>query len=280
MSKIFPISPIENLAICITSTGTRKSFSALIVDQLPDLEIVEKAQAFPLYTYEKTSELGALFATQPNPSGHTRKDNIPNSILHKFQTHYNTPTLTKEDIFYYIYGILHSPEYKTRFAADLKKMLPRIPLAADFPAFSTAGRALAHWHLHYETIEPYPLTETHTQLLLGEPDDYRVQKIQFDKIRHNGKLIPDKTTLIYNNKITLSGIPLEAYNYKVCDRSAIEWIIERYQITRDKDSGILNDPNTWAPDNPRYILDLLKRITRVSLETLKIVHTLPPLQES
>ena len=101
----------------------------------------------------------------------------------------------------------------------------------------------------------------------------------FAKQRVNGKLVADKTTIIYSNKITISGIPLEAYDYKVCDRSAIEWIIERYQISRDKDSGILNDPNTWNPENPRYILDLLKRIVRVSIETLKIVNELPPLQE-
>lgn len=104
--------------------------------------------------------------------------------------------------------------------------------------------------------------------------------MQFAKVRQNGKLTPDKTTILYNNKITLSGIPLEAYEYKVCDRSAIEWIMERYQVSRDKNSGILNDPNTWNPEDPRYILDLLKRIVRVSLETLKIVNELPALEES
>ena len=278
MPKIFPIAPVENLAICVTGIGAGKDFSALMTNAIPNLHFLDTSQAFPLYTYEKLSELGSLFATNPSASGYSRKDNIPDSILHKFQTHYKTPDLTKEDIFYYIYGILHSPEYKTRFAADLKKMLPRIPLAASFTAFSTAGRNLAHWHLNYETIEPYPLEEIHTQLLL-EDTDYRVHKMIFAKQRVNGKLVADKTTIIYSNKITISGIPLEAYDYKVCDRSAIEWIIERYQISRDKDSGILNDPNTWNPDNPRYILDLLKRIVRVSLETLKIVNELPPLQE-
>ena len=279
MPKIFPIAPVENLAICVNGLGGNKQASSLIVNLLSDLNMLEAgAQCFPLYTYEKLSELGSLFATNPSASGYSRKDNIPDSILHKFQTHYKTPDLTKEDIFYYIYGILHSPEYKTRFAADLKKMLPRIPLAASFTAFSTAGRNLAHWHLNYETIEPYPLEEIHTQLLL-EDTDYRVHKMIFAKQRVNGKLVADKTTIIYSNKITISGIPIEAYDYKVCDRSAIEWIIERYQISRDKDSGILNDPNTWNPENPRYILDLLKRIVRVSIETLKIVNELPPLQE-
>jgi predicted helicase len=210
MPKIFPIAPVENLAIGVTGPGSTKEFSALIVEILPDLELASKTQFFPLYTYEKQSELGALFASETNSSGYTRKDNIPNSILHKFQTHYQNPQISKEDIFYYIYGILHSPEYKTRFAADLKKMLPRIPLSPHFNAFSTAGRNLAHWHLNYETIEPYPLTETHTQTLL-ESQDYHLEKMQFAKKRENGKLIADKTTILYNNKITLSSIPLEAY---------------------------------------------------------------------
>ena len=279
MPKIFPIAPVENLAIGIPGIGGTRDFSTIITNIIPDLNIfISASQFFPLYTYEKLSELGSLFATNSRSSGYSRKDNIPDSILQKFQTHYNNPNLTKEDIFYYIYGILHSTEYKTRFAADLKKMLPRIPLAASFTAFSSAGRNLAHWHLNYETIEPYPLEEIHTQLLL-EDTDYRVHKMIFAKQRVNGKLVADKTTIIYSNKITISGIPLEAYDYKVCDRSAIEWIIERYQISRDKDSGILNDPNTWNPENPRYILDLLKRIVRVSIETLKIVNELPPLQE-
>ena len=278
VGKFFPIAPVENLAIGVTGTGSTKEFSALIVGILPDLELASKTQFFPLYTYEKQSELGALFASDSTSNGYTRKDNIPDSILQKFRTHYQNPHITKEDIFYYVYGILHSPGYRKDFAADLKKMLPRIPLSPHFNAFSSAGRNLAHWHLNYETIEPYPLEETHTQTLL-ETTDYHLEKMQFAKKRENGKLIPDKTTILYNRKITLSRIPLEAYNYKVCDRSAIEWIMERYQITQDKDSGILNDPNTYNPENPRYILDLLKRIVRVSLETLKIVNELPALEQ-
>ncbi|MFZ9739215.1 MAG: DEAD/DEAH box helicase, partial [Prochlorotrichaceae cyanobacterium] len=282
MPRAFPIAPVENLAICVTGLGVQPSFNALIVNVLPNLCLQGAGvpnQCFPLYTYEKQSELGSLFATVPSASGYTRKDNIPDSILQKFQSHYQTPQITKEDLFYYIYGILHSPEYKTRFAADLKKMLPRIPFAADFTAFSTAGRNLAHWHLNYETIEPFPLEEVHTQLLLDDRT-YHVQKMKFAKKPENGRSVPDKTSIIYNNKITLTGIPLEAYDYKVCDRSAIEWIMERYQVSRDKASGILNDPNTYNPENPRYILDLLKRIVRVSVETLKIVNELPPLEES
>jgi predicted helicase len=167
---------------------------------------------------------------------------------------------------------LHSPEYKQRFASDLKKMLPRIPLAQDFWAYSQAGRDLAHWHINYETIAPFELTES---VLLLETDDlYRVQKMTFAK---KGKEV-DKTVIHYNSQITLSGIPPETYDYIVNGKPALEWIMERYAITTDKDSGITNNPNDWS-ENPRYILDLVKRIVRVSVETVKIVKSLPALNE-
>ena len=151
-------------------------------------------------------------------------------------------------------------------------MLPRIPFAGDFWAFSQAGRDLANWHLHYETVEPYPL---HESMPLLETDDiYRVQKMAFAK---QGKDV-DKSVIRYNSHITLSGIPPETYDYIVNGKPALEWIMERYQITTDKDSGIKNDPNDWS-DNPRYILDLLKRIVRVSVETVRIVQGLPALNE-
>lgn len=153
-------------------------------------------------------------------------------------------------------------------------MLPRIPYAGDFWAFSKAGRALADWHIHYETIEPYPLEESQSQLNLDSQSFYRVQKMSFGK---NAKEV-DKTIILYNSNLKLTGIPLEAYQYKVCDRSAIEWIMERCKITVDEDSQIRNDPNDWS-DDPRYIVDLLKRIVRVSLETVRIVDSLPPLNE-
>lgn len=273
MPKIFPIAPLENLAICVTGAGAQRDYSALIVNTVAD-DILSKTQYFPLYTYTQNTDLGELFQTaDPNQSDYRRNDNIPDAILQDFQTTYRDPKITKEDLFYYVYGILHSPEYKTRFAADLKKMLPRIPFAADFWAFSHAGRQLAHWHLNYETIEPYPIDEL-KETLFVEADDYQVTKMTFG--RHNKQI--DKTTIIYNHKIKLIGIPLAAYDYKVCDRSAIEWIMERYQITKDKDSGITNNPNHWS-DDPHYIIDLLKRIVRVSLETVAIVNSLPPLNE-
>lgn len=270
MSKIFSDQELENIVICVTGIGSQKDFSALITNAITDYHFQHNSQCFPLYTYEKQSDLGSLFASVTTGE-YVKKENIPDTILTEFQTIYKDKTITKEDIFYYVYGILHSPEYKTRFAADLKKMLPRIPYAEDFWAFSKAGRELAHWHLNYETIEPYPLNEYQDLLYLDEKE-YRVEKMIF------GKRNKDKTMIIYNSHINLSDIPLEAYDYIVNGKSAIEWIMERYQITKDKDSGIVNDPNDWS-DDPRYIIDLVKRIVRVSLETVKIVNSLPPLNE-
>lgn len=286
MPKIFPNQSVENLAICVTGRGATKDFSALISNTLPDLEMISKGQCFPLYAYEKSDEESVgnddLFVGELNGNAHgeyVRRENIPDAILAKFRDTYTASKgkkITKEDIFYYVYGILHSPEYKKRFESDLKKMLPRIPFAQNFWAFSEAGRKLAHWHLNYETIEPFPLMQT-GELDLGDPAYYQVQKMQFAK---NGKEV-DKTVITVNSRIRLSGIPLKAYDYIVNGKSAIEWVMERYQVTVDKDSGIRNDPNAWAieSDQPDYIVNLVKRVVRVSMETVDIVSSLPPLQE-
>ncbi|MFM6752816.1 MAG: type ISP restriction/modification enzyme [Dolichospermum sp.] len=270
--KIFPNQNLENLAICVTGIGATKEFSALITNTIPNLHFHDTSQCFPLYTYEKQSELGELFATATTAE-YTKKENIPDSILKDFQKKYQDKTITKTDIFYYIYGVLHSPEYKQRFAADLKKMLPRIPYTRDFWTFSKAGRELAEYHLNYETIEPYEIKEFSPEIYL-DTQDYLVEKMVFGKNK-NGI---DKTIIIYNSKITLSQIPLEAYEYIVNGKSALEWVMERYKFTKDKDSGIVNDPNHWSED-PRYIVDLVKRIVRVSLETVRIVKSLPALNE-
>ncbi len=274
MPKIFPEAGLGNMVICVPTAGARKEFSALIADTLPDLHLSpDGAQCFPLHTYEKNEDTRQSDLLK-GANDYSKKSNIPDAILKKFRAAYGDDAIGKEDIFYYVYGILHSLEYRTRFAADLKKMLPRIPLAQDFWAFSKAGRDLAKWHLNYETIDPYKLDEHSSKLTLNPKSDYQVSKMTFAK--KNGAV--DKTTIIYNSLITLSGIPLEAYDYVVNGKPAIEWIMERYKFDQDKDSGIINDPNQWS-DDPRYILDLLKRIVRVSLETMKIVNALPPLKE-
>lgn len=291
--RFFPELNSTNIVIAVTSPGNRIGASVLITNVLPDLHMVDgsgASQCFPLYLYEKDEprdgELSLDQAEGEVIDGYRRRHAITDGILAEFRQSYGE-AVTKDDIFYYVYGILHSPEYRSRFSSDLKKMLPRIPLTketADYKKFTQAGRDLAHWHLNYETIEPYPVHEISPELNLDPWKQYHVNKMTFAKPTAAQKaagLKADKTRIIYNAHLTLDGIPLEAYDYVVNGKPALEWIIERYQITIDKASGIKNDPNDWCKEhnNPRYIVDLLKRVTQVSLETMKIVNTIPALNE-
>lgn len=276
--KLFPTPKHQNLAICVSGVGVIKDFSCIITNLLPDLELIGKSQCFPLYWYDdSTADIADLFSTSQNDvDRYTRRDGITDWILSTARKQYGSK-VTKEDIFYYVYGILHSPAYRKVFAVDLKKMLPRLPLVDnrdDFRAFSAAGRALAELHLNYETIEPYK--DAKITLDPNGTINYRVEKMRFGK---NGKEV-DKSTIIYNNQITISKIPLKAYDYVLNGKSAIDWIMERYAVTTDNKSGIRNDPNDWAAEHndEKYILNLLLRIIMVSLETCKIVASLPKLK--
>jgi Predicted helicase len=288
---LFPTSSHPNVAISVMGAGASKDFSALLVNVLPDYELISKGQCFPLYLYEKDQpdEPGELLAREQEGElidGYRRRSAITPGILAEFRAAYEE-RITAEDIFYYVYGVLHSPEYRTRFASDLKKMLPRLPLTretADFWRFSQAGRDLAYWHLNYETVKPWPVKEHSSELLSDPTKDYLVQKMTYGRPTAAQKAAGeklDKTVLHYNSRITLTDIPLEAYNYVVNGKPALDWIVERYQVTVDKDSGIRNDPNDWAREHnqPRYILDLFKRVIRVSMETNCIVGSLPALNE-
>jgi len=281
LPKLFPKPELENLVISVTGTGATKAFSALITNIVPDLEMISKGQCFPLYYYEETTQ--GDFYNNKNDSGLVRRDAITDKAHAAFCKGYadqRGDAIGKEDIFYYVYGILHSPEFRQRFEADLKLQLPRVPYASDFWAFSKAGRELAKWHINYEAVEPYPLTQA-GELDLGDAELYRVEKMAWAKVRVDGKLTEDKTTLVYNSRVRLAGIPPEALEYVVNGKSALDWVVERYKVDTDKDSGITNDANDWATENgdPAYILNLVKRIVRVSVETMKIVKRLPPLNE-
>lgn len=284
--KFFPDIHFNNKLICLPGIGNKCDFSSLIVEEIPDLGFMAANQTFPLYYYEepKTTQKG-LF-DDPNETDYVRRDAVSDFILERAQKQYGK-NVTKEDIFYYVYGFLHSPDYRETFASDLKKMLPKLPLVEevkDFWAFSKAGRQLADLHLNYETIPAYkgaivlfnqiPKKEIEKGLGGKELEDinYQVVKMKFPSKNQ-------KDTIIYNSQITISEIPEKAYEYVVNGKSAIEWIMERYQITTHKDSGITNNPNDWANEvgNPRYILDLLLSIINVSVQTVDIVNNLPKL---
>lgn len=281
---LFPTSNQRNLVICVECIGARRDFTALITDCIPDLHVLEAAQCFPLYWYDdSTADIADLFsAPQSEMDRYVRRDGVTDWVLSTARKQYGS-RVTKEDIFYYVYGILHAPDYRTTFAADLKKSLPRLPLVEspdDFWAFSRAGRSLAELHLGYERVEPYAGCRTIYSPLTNRGDE--ISYLIDDKMRF-GKLdskTADKRIIHYNAGITIENIPLEAYDYVVNGKSAIEWVMERYAVKTDPASRIENNPNDWCRehDDPKYIYNLLLRIITVSLETMKIVRSLPKLK--
>ena len=229
---------------------------------------------YPRYRY-----IPAQVLNQPNAELE-RVSNINPVFTEHCNTLYEVQSITEDDVFYYTYGVLHSEQYRKTFANDLSKERARIPLAStakDFFAFAEAGRRLADLHVNYESVEPHPsIKEVHSQSWKPKAKDaYRVQKMKYAGKRPN----LDKTTIIYNAGITLTGIPEKAHEYQLGTRSALDWLIDRYQVKTHKASGITNDPNDWAIEHgePRYILDLIKRVTTVSVETVNIVKGLPEL---
>ena len=270
-NKIFPNKEIENYVICVTGIGASKDYSLIIANSITNLDSIEKSQCFPLYYYEERSKQSPSLFDAAGDSEYIKRDGISDFILERAKKQYGK-NVTKEDIFYYVYGFLHSPEYRSTFANDLKKMLPRLPLVdepREFWKFSKAGRELADLHINYESVEPH-----HDVVVNGDDGKfYTVEKMRFPSK-------DQKDTIIYNSKITISNIPAKANEYVVNGKSAIEWIMERYQVKIDKDSGIKNDPNDWAKEvgNPRYILDLLLSIINVSVKTVDIVNELPKLK--
>ncbi len=279
LPSVFPARQYRNMGIYQVGAGSAVPFSVLALDGVPNYHVTgagSGGQFFPRWTYEAIQpEDGQLNFAEPGESseGYRRVDNITPAVLDDYRNSFG-PDVSKDDIFCYVYGLLHSGQYRSEFAADLRKMLPRIPKTAsstDFQTFVQAGRDLVDLHVGYEGVDPYPLEET-IKGTLGSADRelYRVTKMKF-------KSKTDKSALVYNAHITLSGIPDEAHRYMLGSRSALEWLIDRYQVKIDPKSGIVNDPNDWCDehDDPRYIVDLVKRIVTVSVETMKVVDSLP-----
>lgn len=262
LPRYFPTEESQNLVISTTEIGSTKPFTPFMTNVIPDLHLQHASPWFPLRDYEEGE---GMFSGE--------QSGLNARLLKEFQAAYGQ--VNAKDVFFYIYGVLHSPEYTSRFAADLKKVLPRIPLVADFAAFRDAGRALAVLHVNYEEVEPWPLVVNSGKLQLDPVADYRVVKMRFSG---KGK---DRSTIVINNSTTLSGVPEEAYEYQINGKSAIEGLMDFYQFDTNKASNITNDPNDWATEHndPAYIVNLVKRICTVSVETMKIVKALPPLKE-
>ena len=319
LHRYFPTPGHDNVGFYLVGQGSDVPFSTVMTDAAPNLHVTgagSGGQFFPRWTWEPVggrhdADSGMLdlsggeYAEESSTAvgqegevlgGYRRVDNITDATLRSYQAAYG-PEVTKDDVFYYVYALLHSPEYRTRYGADLKKSLPHIPLVAsreDFVAFTAVGRGLADLHLDYESVKPTPLSlvvdgqdvpwdlrETISPSLL------HVEKMRYARVRRDGKLENDKTSIVYNEHVTISGIPAQAQDYLLGSRSGLDWLLDRYRVSTHKASGIVNDPNDWmaegagggptASAQPHYLLDLIARITTVSVRTQQIVTSLPPL---
>lgn len=296
LPAIYPTPIHPNIGFVTVSPGESSGTATLATNLLPDLHTIATSQFFPRFTWESVEPTdGGLFGAGAGSisdgessvygqvgevvDGYVRVDNVTEEIKKLYRDALGGD-ITGDDIFHFVYGKLHDPEYRTKYAADLKKMLPHIETPSErseFDKFVRAGEQLMDLHVNYEELEPWPLEVT----VKADPDDretWRVLKPKWAKKKdpETGKNVNDTTTVIYNTKVTISGIPEEAEEYQLGSRSALGWIIDRYQVKKDKASGIVNDPNDWADEvgNPRYIVDLIGKVTRVAVETNRIVREL------
>ena len=316
LPQIFPSIRHRNLCVTITGEGSSKEFATLCTETMPDLHLLGagvSTQTFPLYTWEPLSPTSGnepdLFADLATASesqadraatassldfsrpigdqipvildGYRRVDNVTDATLASYREHYKDAGITKEDIFFYVYALLHHPEYREHYEDDLKKMLPHIPRAAGFHTYASVGRELADLHVNYERVEPYPSVQEEASLHApADPwERYRIgeRKMRFPKLGRRDK---DFTRLEYNDYVTLTGIPAEAQGYSISGRSPLEWIIDRYHVKTDKASGIVNDPNDFLREQgrPDAVVDLIKRLVTVSMRTQELLATLPKLE--
>jgi predicted helicase len=246
---IFPTlrSELENEMICVAGVGDRKGFGCLISRRITSLDLAfEKIQCFPLYIYDD--------------DGSKRRENVSDWALDQFRSHYSDDSISKRDIFYYVYAVLHHPVYRERYAGDLKRQLPRIPYLANFFDIVRIGSRLADIHGNYNNQPQFPLIKRESS---DKALDWRVEKMRLSK---------DKRSLTYNDFLTLDGIPPGVFDYRLGNRSALERVIDQYQISTDKRSGITNDPN--RADDPEYIMKLIGQVITISLETVELVNTL------
>ena len=301
MLNLFPLNVNEGDNLVIGVTRNSSNFSCFMFSVLADVQALQNAQYFPRYFFyskadygDSSRESGSLLSeiecdSEPQGqvfNGYKRIDAIRPEAVEHFKAAYpeEAAVIDVDAVFYYIYGILHSPDYRETYANNLQKEMPRIPRVAtyaEFKAFEDAGRALAKLHVGYESVEPYSgCTFSYAKGVSSDNMDYRVEKIKYGKVKgKTGNAGKDKTVIIYNDHLTIRDIPLEAQEYVVNNKSALDWILDRCDVTVDKDSRIINDYNDYAAEmgDERYILNLILRVITVSLETVKIVKSLPPL---
>lgn len=300
MPSMFPTPEHRNIGFYIVNPGSAKPFSTLATDLIPDLAMwgSNAGQFFPRFTWEKVeasdgeldfaaggvgkpAEASAYGEVGEVVAGYRRVDNATDEIKKLYRDALGGD-ISGDDIFHFVYGKLHDPEYREKYAADLKKMLPHIETPAtreEFDKFAVAGEKLMALHVGYEDVEPYPVS---VEVKAGaDPEDretWRVLKMKWKKVRdpETGKLVNDYSRIECNKKVTIANLPVDAEEYLLGSRSALAWIIDRYQVKKDKASGIVNDPNDWADEvgNPRYIVDLIAKVARVAVETNDIVKGL------
>ena len=288
LPRLYPTPESENLGISIAGPGKSAPFGCIATNAIPELQVLRNSKHYARWRYEDAPRTPML--VDAVPAG--RVSNLNPQAVARFRAALGDD-LTDDDVFYYVYGILHAPEFRSTFESSLKKEKPRVPLVesrAVFDAFAAAGRDLCDLHVGYESVDPYPLAEewvaeadpnANPDLLLVGASKMSYAKASAGGTGH-GKRDLDRSRLRYNDYLTLSGIPPEAHEYVLGTRSGIDWIIDRYYVKTDKASGIVNDPNLWGLErgSPRYIVDLIKRVVTVSVRTVEIVAGLPSLEET
>jgi predicted helicase len=265
--SVMPQKSTSNLIIGISAPPLKRRFSTLISNEIMDLHLLEQAQVFPFYWYSEKSEQGDLFDTGDREM-YLKQESMSEESLASFKSKYNDPSIKKEDIFYYIYGVFHSSTYIEKYGNNLSKEFPRIPYLRDFWAYSRIGRSLANLHLNYEKATPYQEV-----VISKTSEDYSIRKIRFlSKER--------KDVILFNDYIRIEHIPLKVYDYLVNGRSPLEWVIDQYQYSTDPESGIINDPNKYDPEKGgKYVFDLILSLITVSLRTQELISLLPTYEE-
>ncbi len=272
-SNIFPQDGVDNLVICVSGAPLKKKFSVLMTNKIQDLNLLEHAQCFPLYIFEEeqvsNKQLNLLdqLDEDHNVSKHLKRYALSDVALNKWQNTYGK-MVTKEDVFYYCYAVLHSKTYIETYCDDLSKTLPKIPMLDKFKSYVDIGKKLSDLHVNFEKCEPLSGIRVEKT-----SNDYTIDQIKFQK--RNG--IVQKDTILYNSSITISEIPTKAYDYIINGKSAIDWIIERFVYSVDKESKLLNDPNKLF--GSKYVFDLLLSIISLSIKTQELVSLLPEYKE-